>query len=305
MPDGSWQPLAGQLAKALPGQRINLRVTAPLLPSKLKITDYEWLLPETNFKDYTASETAGTLTHMEPADLLKQDVGFYLAGGGEKTVELKFKLDGLAKDLTTTLDIEMPSAEYTRTTGAVRFSQPSDLLQDFYAGFFANEGQQGGFNSIGKVDVPAGWPEGKWHWVQVGTSNRTLTELDGTYKTYSKNDIYGLDTNYPYAPRPSGSHPTGSEQTTSDIPRILLSGYNARTADDDFSVYIMFLPDGQASRYVPLKKLDWGWNAEASKDQEGWHMTSSGFYSQDPVDTTGHPEWSVNIAGGEYNQLDP
>lgn len=308
VPDGSWQPMTGQLATALPGQKLNLSVRTPLLPKRLKMSNYEWILPTIHFKDYKASVTTATLYQMEPADIHKNEIGFYFASTGQKSVKLKINLDGALKETSTTINIQKPTVTYTRTTGLIRFTQPGDLSPGFYAGFYAVPGVIGGHGSQTKVEVPVGWPQGRWHWVQVGTSVRTLTELNGSYKTKTLNGIHGLDTSYPYSPKAPAStpniiasHTTGAKQEVmSDSPALLLSGYLARTADDDFTIYVMFLPDGVESRYVPLKKLRWGWDAEVSKDNSGWHITNSSFYSENPEDTSSHPIWSVNLKDGVY-----
>jgi hypothetical protein len=79
--------------KVLPGQKMNLK--AEVEPSTLTVTDWEWTLPGVVFKNYTASQTTGTLTPIAAGDKDDQTVGFYWADNGDdRDVKCKVKIGG-------------------------------------------------------------------------------------------------------------------------------------------------------------------------------------------------------------------
>lgn len=313
MPDGTWQPMSGQLAKALPGQKLNLRVRLPLLPSRLKITDYEWVLPSSAFEDYTANQTDGKLTPMEASDLSKANVSFYLAASGNSPIGIKFSLGGAVHETTASLDVQQPVVNFTRKLGIIKFS--SAFSGDLRLGLFENApGDYDGIVWEGEVFVPAGWPQGKWNWVQTGTPNISVIENSGNPLVYSTNGQTGLDTRYPVAPAPPASHPGAAQgystgipinpaTTSGDSPSIILSDFKQCSYAANLTTYLMFLPDGTESRYVPLKSMNWNLSFTASKDaSNSWSIQSQSVNAEQPQSTTNHPKWDKNISGSFVNQ---
>ena len=68
-------------------------------------------------------------------------------------------------------------------------------------------------------------------------------------------------------------------------------------AKDAFSTWVMYKPDGGI--WVPLLKLDWGWNGEASKSNGSWLVTGT---APPPTQTVANTpqKWSVVITGQQY-----
>lgn len=81
----------------------------------------------------------------------------------------------------------------------------------------------------------------------------------------------------------------------------LLGSATSASVNDSFRMYVMYLPPGSGSMYVPLGYFDWSWSAGESRASTGvpWPYTS------DPVGsasgpswtkTATHPQWSVVVS---------
>lgn len=154
----------------------------------------------------------------------------------------------------------------------------------------------------GDVFVPSGWPQGKWNWVQTGTPNISAVENSGNAVVYSTNGLTGLDTRYPTVPYPPAPHPgaafgypTGAasnpSNTYGDSPSIPVKPYKQCSYAASFTTYLMFLPDGSDSRYVPLKVMAWDLSFSASKDStDSWNIQSQSVNAGQSQATTDHPQ---------------
>jgi hypothetical protein len=70
-----------------------------------------------------------------------------------------------------------------------------------------------------------------------------------------------------------------------------------------FDLYLMFKPEGQGNEWIPLKKIDWKWDADVRKTGRGWEAAGLSFVpmdkdfeqdGQDPTvtDATEYPIWN-------------
>jgi hypothetical protein len=311
--DDTWQIMSGQLAKALPGQKINLRVRAPMLPSRLEMGDHEWVLPQAAFKDYSANQTDGKLTRFDSDDLRSSSVSFYLSSSGSFPIKMKFALNGNIQEVKANLNVEQPTSNFTTKLGIIQFG--ADMAGRLRLGLYANaQGDYFGIVWKSEVFVPEGWPEGKWNWVQLGTPDISAIDTAENHLVWSTNGQTGLDTNYPTTPHTPAPHPgaafgyptgVGSYPGNSygDSPSIPLNPYRQCSYVANFTTYLMFLPDGVDSRYVPLRSMSWGVNFSASKDaSNSWTIDSQSVNAQPSQPTTEHPQWSINIAGEFVNE---
>ncbi len=98
--------------------------------------------------------------------------------------------------------------------------------------------------------------------------------LDGQYVTYS----YGLSLN-----------DSPSVPANSSLSEVKVS--------DSFSSYLMWTPSGMASSIaIPLGHFDWGWSADATRDQSTGIWSSTGTptpATMSPLLT--FPTWSANV----------
>lgn len=65
-------------------------------------------------------------------------------------------------------------------------------------------------------------------------------------------------------------------------------------------MYLMYLPLGTGSQWVPLQVLEWGWNGDASRPEGGWANwvpgTAAGSLTGGNATGTAtaiHPTWSM------------
>jgi len=140
---------------------------------------------------------------------------------------------------------------------------------------------------------------GSWTFVQLVTASRFRVK-QGTAESFVKNGQLCLDNWYPY----DGTFAADGQHTKRvDSPSAGLSS-NSQALDsvnalDSFGTWLMYLPPGGDSRYIPIRKIKWFWHGIASRSTTApytWSMTSSPTdrgWSFDGDPYPSHPEWSV------------
>jgi hypothetical protein len=299
-----YQSLTDATRKVLPGQKMNLKVN--IQPTLLTATEWEWTLPGVVFKDYVANQNTGTLTALSAtADLKGQDnVHFYWADTGDaRAVKCRVKIAGQWFDATDHLDVKKPTCTLTTTHGSAKLNAANDHI-----GFYADAGQTAGISYTASVQVPAGFADGEWNFVQVLSDGLERTLANGTVERSNHYHIWTLDNTYPYEPAPytshpgtAGSYPTGtSSHTESDTPSTPLSPatLQSKGTHDYFHTYVMFLPPGTEARYVPLKVVNWDWGGTAINGAGGWAVTAGSLTQSvsGATETAVHPTWTANWA---------
>jgi hypothetical protein len=134
----------------------------------------------------------------------------------------------------------------------------------------AADGKMEGAYFYGRATIPedfAALGPGTWTFLQLIDSHQhTRTTWEGTNQRESRDGLAGLDGFPSYLDQPVRF--VGEQgDTTTDSPGHLFEPeavhYQAATT---FSMYLVFKPIGTTSRWVPLRKLTWGYSAEASND---------------------------------------
>jgi hypothetical protein len=78
---------------------------------------------------------------------------------------------------------------------------------------------------------------------------------------------------------------------------LYLTGYQQAKVDETFVMYLMYLPPGEDSRWVPVGKWTWYWKGEATLSEGSWSLTGNdqgiGALSSDAEHTT----WSEHYVG--------
>ena len=287
----TWEPVEGQMAKALPGQVIHLRFE-PVAGTT--VTDYHWILPDTVFSDYTGEQAKGELKSRSDIAIDQQEVDFYWADSGAKVVKVQYKEDGVARETPVTIEVTKPTATLTATGGTSRIGHPIENSPtiDLYVH---------GLKFNGTVSIPAAFGAGgEWSFVQLATLD-SWAKLDPTdddppaIKLDGGTYFDGGD--YPY----DGPFPVGTSKSTTDIPRVpLKAAYHLWAADLSFNMYIMFTPPGEGAKQVPLLRLPWSWSDAAVYYEDDltvpWRKATE---QRDPpvelgtaVDDAVHPHWS-------------
>ncbi|PTY00550.1 hypothetical protein DB346_15760 [Verrucomicrobia bacterium LW23] len=316
----NFEPVTETNRKVYPGQKMILECNVPFFT----VQEYKWEIPGTIFKHWTAGQTSASLTQVPPAELTEKVVRFYWASTGMETeVICKVKINNAWHNIKVKLDIERPITEFTKKVGEARMKGSSIGFYDIEADNTSIEGM----DIHGKVQMPDGEDFGEWNWVQLVTTSRQYDYFPvppatvGKQTKAVKTGLTGLDGTYPFEPSPYASYPggAGSWLTSTTMRRILDSpknGFNppqnspfgtaySRVAitNESFVTYMMFLPPGHDSRYVPLLKMGWSFKIEVARPSETDPWAVVGIPEQmespgdgDIVETSEHPVWDFNSA---------
>jgi len=285
----TWNAVEGRMAKALPGQKINLKLDTSSLPPGFTITGHLWTIEGESFADYDANEFRAKLTPLTATEYTGEQLHFYWSQPGPHKVELYCRLNGSAATIPVTLDVVKPESTLTATMGPVAHIE--DRIEP-----------TGGARFQGKVESLANefGSEGDWYYVQkVNDRSSFLIEDNGDNQTYVGNR-YGLDvldSSCPYFPE-KGFLQTGRAAKTEDTADLTLSGdaYWMRS-DFDFEMYLMFRPPGANTRWVPLRVLNWEYEGEATRNGTTWSIVPGslkGAIEPSGLETFVHPVWDKN-----------
>ncbi len=160
-----------------------------------------------------------------------------------------------------------------------------------------------GMNFVGAVGTPAlfvtGTATGSWLFVQLVNSNHTQWYGFSPIPLKSGSQGIALDNAWPYAsiwPADSTAN-ASTPHSTDDSPDLLLNnGVNEFLIADTYQMYMMYLPPGNDSQYVPLHRLQWEWNTPDAKNAIllGWlPANASGSVTVDSdLRWETHPTWS-------------
>ncbi|QJE99070.1 hypothetical protein [Luteolibacter luteus] len=326
--DDNWQFLTGQLRKALPGQKMNLRVDVAHVSGLGQPTDCTWEISQGNpFKNYEANQNRATLTKLTGEDLKGRSVHFHFAGSGALPVKAKFKILGNPMELEEVIQVEKPVAPIDVRVGEIDFYTGD--ISGLRVGLYSTGDLVGGIelNGLsGYVDISDDWPAGKWHWIQTGRVDVWGQNSQGIRFKGSLNGVHGLDTVYPFFPSwpriytpqneagipdlsgPTPTNTTGPWSRTAlawDTPSHNISGFVSTTRRDSFELYQMFLAPGTESKWVPLSRLDWSWQVKAATSlPPNTNWTIDRVYSTsnvaEPYATNIHPEWNRRIHDIRY-----
>lgn len=292
--DGNWQPIAGKLAKALPGEKINLRIDTSKFPAHVTVGNFEWVLPQKVFKDYVANNATGTLTQMAQADQTAADVHFYFADSGDKAITLKFKVDNMPIEATIQIKIEKPVSTFTTEKGAVRLT--ADHAGQHALGYFGVTTLPYGVRFVGSATTPQAWSPGTWSWVQLIKTRRDFTNPPNGNATHLGDGVsWKLDTSYPYS---GGIVADGQiNRDIGDSPSEAANSLFRSTIkiNDSFQTYLMFRSAETSSRWVPLRRANWNWGGEATATDNWTAVTNSvGEADAQGAEISDHPQWTAN-----------
>jgi hypothetical protein len=269
------------------------------------------------FKEYVATESNATLTEVAISDLVQQKLTFYWADSGNKDVSVSFRIDdqpGLAK---VSFSVLQPIVTLTRTLGASAMSPDGTRI-----GLYANENSKDGIVITGSVwsppDYPAELQGGTWGWVQTIEPSRTWVDADGAKLKWNINSLTILDATAYYTRPipfdcqdiPHGDPPDA--QAIVDAPSSPFSYFlntpgtptaiykKVTTTNETFVTYLMYRPPGIGARWVPLKRIKWGWGISATCTNGVWSIDSGtpSQFASSALDCNIHPVWTMNLRDG-------
>jgi len=157
-----------------------------------------------------------------------------------------------------------------------------------------------GMSFVAAVGTPALFSNagtGQWLFVQIINTNHRQWYPLSFLPTTSGSGGVALDNEWPYKsiwPADSTAD-ISTPQKAEDSPDLLLnSNFNEFAIADTYQMYLMYVPPGNNSQYVPLHKLTWEWNAsQVTENSNGsWPSGAAGNVTVDSdVRCYDHPFW--------------
>ena len=284
----TWESIEGVVAKALPGQKINLKLD---LPYGITATDYQWTITGGNFADYDPQvpPQGAHVTALQSSDFTGPEMHFYWSQSGTQTVHMNCLVGGTPQYFTKTIEVVAPVCTFEATQK--KFEITSVYQYSNYIRWKA------------KVDkLPTDFPDGgKWIFVQNVCVTDHLSPPSGPVGKWNKHDgQWCLDAFPSYTlinyGNLSGKN-DGEENHNSDPPTGPANNdVGNEQFDQQFRTYVMFKSNESCARWVPLKVINWGMGFKSSIST--WHnRTFSDVYPPADQTLTGTethtlPEWS-------------
>ena len=287
--------ITGQTQDTIVGRNIGL--TGVVLPEGTSVTAHQWVIPEKRIENYTADVNSAAVNALEGAELQNQSVSYYWVDGGDgRQVTYTATVGGQQSSANTTFNVKRPTSTITCTTGSVA----ADQDYGFSAGWWLHFGKK---TTVGiyfdtSVTEPPGFTGGDTCWFQTTSSYTRRYQLNNGdwYKKQNSGTIYDDG--------PGGTFPVPKNfapPDTEDSPGTSLAQQIKRkTASESYSMYFMYKPTGTAI-WVPLRKVDWSWSGDATRNGQNWNLDSSN-HSANPAsaDCTSHPTWNGKIGDLVY-----
>jgi hypothetical protein len=291
-------------AKALPGQKINLTLKAPG-GAVVK----RWVVADKTFKNYDPNAQNGQLQKLKDDDLNGQEVNFYWASSGSKTVSVEYDQNGEARTATASIEVLRPTVFCFTSAGAPRVNGDNANWELALRGaFIPNLGPlDPGVEALIHIDVPEPFPAGQFEFIQLLRPFRMATHISNAKSPSPLNYHYGLDNRSPYSGPYGTDEPTTLFATYQDSPAFTDLSYlgndpvESVVISDYYETYLLFHPPGTDSRWVPLMVWKWNWAASASVDVNGnstsppAHVDSGASPSGTFIFTDEFPEWSETL----------
>jgi fibronectin type 3 domain-containing protein len=247
-----------------------------------------WTVAGNPIANYTANTGSGRVTRL--GTLTQPAATFYwVEGGNGRPVTLTVSIGGQPTTVSATFNVKRPSATVTATvTGTVAKA----VVQGTCSMQFGDPNAPSGRGIVFRRTLEQG-VAGTTAWVQIAYPRSTRRE---TNNTCWLRQGPGLDATFPYGG-------TLDVEETADSPRVALEiDAVAKTAADEFDMWLLFMPPGNGSIWVPLKKVHWGWTGNATQNGTGcagWTVSGNG-QAGAVADSTTHPEWDTLANVGLY-----
>ncbi|MEJ7860861.1 MAG: IPT/TIG domain-containing protein [Pyrinomonadaceae bacterium] len=295
------KPITDMTTTTIVGERIKL--SSQIVPSGLVPSEQFWIIPPKAVEDFFVSPDQQTGKVIEVSDRSPQVSFAWVDGGGAtvndyttKQVDFAWRDNDYGILGKTTFRVTRPVTHVETATSKTTLETISSSEKRLVYADGSIDGIQ--FNSTASLERPAGYG-GYTRWVQI--VNRSKREVLFNSLVLFAEQQDGLDGCYPYAPLGVSS--------TEDSPFIKFNFpvFNPNdtftvNADDAFTMWLMFQPSSPESIAVPLKKVDWVWNAQANYASRRWTFSgTSNPPTPNPVfvDTTDFPIWTKLVPDTE------
>jgi hypothetical protein len=302
------RPINGAI-NVLPGQLVSFSIHC----KKGSPGDFTWTVPGVIFSDYSASDSAGTLTPV--TNFTSDSISFYWADtGNNRVVSVQYTCDGQTMGASATVSVIGPQFTFTPTMPGRANTTIIDGKE--FAILLATDTDGVVFSA--EVSVPSGYglKGGDWGFFQLGIFiNDTLKIKEGgfCYSLSLAPDPPMADGLIPYPFYYIDEHgkkrmkqiqnADGNVYTTGDSPRIPIDGCSQCVAQEDYLTYLMFRPKGDKdsdTAWVPLSVINWSWKGCLALNSGGnWYVgsrTPPPSTLIGPTNTNIHPQWLDNLS---------
>lgn len=189
--------------------------------------------------------------------------------------------------------VKKPPTTFTAASGTIAIDgNHSQGLSVHFGDDRANQTPGMKFEHNGTAEL------GQFMWVQtINSTTRRIKKNGNWYKLEGSNL---LDNDVPYMDEnpTTDSPPQPGIDIATQSPEPLNTNYSDASANDSFTMHLMYRPSAN-DVWVPLRKVDWGWSAEAHRYDTGWDW----LMGTAPVKTvpandspsTGYPTWNGNV----------
>ena len=158
----------------------------------------------------------------------------------------------------------------------------------------------------GRVTTPAAFTSagpGEWNFTQTVTPHCVI-QSPGTTHNWSYNGQSGLDARFPAFPTSGFYAADGALQVAGDTPdQGFRVPFTHVEAHDTLVTYMLLLPPGDGSAFVPLRRLSWFWKGQVSADpstSNGWRLHDMDASISGLEMFPRHPEWEHNNVNGQF-----
>jgi hypothetical protein len=305
------------------GEKVKLK--AKVLPEDRDPKKGDWVIDGNNNENYikefkvSDDQEKSEVIKLKKEDLQKPEIEFYWFKGEKGTVKYSTTVDG--KEYSKEVEFTIRKPEYTveldnrpdnhfgvTTGGDPKLRDqwpPENRVKPKYKGKLGDgevvEGLE--YNGILFSCKSESGIQGKTQWVQIIENCQRIQETgsDGQPRKtppIDENCKKGLDKVYPCARNNSfydaPSIPTSSFPENRTYFRVRMT----------FDLYLMFKPEGEGNEWIPLKKIDWKWDADVQKTGEKWGPAKAHSFipknkdvkleGEDPTvtDATEYPIWN-------------
>ncbi len=322
--NGNWEDIEDndELKEVVVGEKVELK--GVVVPKEKDPKKGKWIIDGNNNENYIKKfkvaddHSKSEVIPLKDEDLKQPEVGFYWYKGDKGYVKYTAVVDGKQYSKDAEFTIKRP--EYTVNCDSSRSDNHFGAFTNGDPKLFAQwakenrvYGKYGGkiaekkvligleYNGILFTCEPQSDIPGETQWVQIVDNCQLLQEYDSAGQlratpAIDQNCEKGLDIAYP----------CGRNNSFYDAPGIptntLAENRTYFRARMTFDLYLMFKPKKELGEWVPLKLINWKWDADVRKYGGVWEPAGLSFVPKDKdlkidgedptvTDATEYPLW--------------
>jgi hypothetical protein len=235
------------------------------------MTDIQWTIPSTVYKDYQPSLNTAAIVPLADADKKAKTISFYWSDPGTKDVSVTFKVgSGTCKQSATLTALAPTVTGLQSPMGTTKYGSIPDGQGNMVAGIFLLGAIPQLPNTIpgilfgATLSMPSGFTGGKWQFLSLIHQHSIQRSLDQQQCAEFNTGNYWLDKKLYVPPVDPVNDPVpypanGQPHQAFDNPGIRTAQISAgKMFPQNFKVYLIFMPPGNDSTWVALKVLDYG-----------------------------------------------